>query len=147
MTSSSGDAVSPRGWLSKLICLALIVVVGTLLGPLIGSVPFLLVTAVQVAASGGSLAEIAEASIPIVMFAYVLGGAIAFVAGTIVAITAVWREPTFATIIMATLIANAGCYLAIRDALLQSPSVNLSVSIFAATICWFLFRRIMSTAN
>src|SRR6476620_928511 len=95
MTSSSGDAVSPRGWLSKLMRLALIVVVGTLLGPLIGSVPFLLVTAVQVAASGGSLAEIAEASIPIVMFAYVLGGAIAFAAGTIVAITAVWREPTF----------------------------------------------------
>jgi hypothetical protein len=124
--------------------LALIVVLATLLGPLIGSVPFLLVTAVQVVSSGGSLAEIAEASIPIVMFAYVLGGIIAFVAGTVVAIAAIWREPTFATIIMATLISNAGCYLAIRDTLLQSPPVNLTVSIFAATICWLLFRHVMS---
>ena len=145
MKSSSGD--TPRRPLPKIIRLTLIVVIAVGLGPLLGSVPFLLITSAQLALSGQRAAEFGQAFIPIVIFAYVRGGIIAFVAGTLVAITAVWHQPNFATIMLATLLANVGCYLAIPDALLQSLSLNLVASAFAATICWLLFRRVMSSAS
>ena len=108
MTLSSEDTGSAPGRLSKPIRLLLIVAVAPVLGPLIGSAPFLLVISVQLVLSGQGAAEIAGAFIPVVMAAYFLGGGIAFVAGAIVAITAVWRQPTFGIIIAATLTVSSG---------------------------------------
>jgi len=77
---------------------------------------------------------------------------IAFVAGTIVAIAALWRQPTFAVIIAAVVVANVGYYLVTEPQVFYSAgypipfgafSVTLGFSAFAATICWLLFRRLL----
>jgi len=79
-----------------------------------------------------------------VVAAYVVGGVMAFVAGTIVAVAALWRQPTFAVIIAATVVANVGCYVAIQHGVYDRLLIpNLAVSAFAATICWLLFRRLL----
>jgi len=147
MRRDTSDTGPPRiGRLPKLIRFVLTVVIATVLGPLIGSVAPFLVTAMQLVHSGSGAAEIARSFVPIVIFAYVIGGVIAFVAGTIVAVAALWRQPTFVIIIAATVVANVGCEVALQDGVHQLRLFfNLAVSAFAATICWLLFRRLLSS--
>ena len=143
MTSDGSDTGPSRiGRLPKLIRFVLTVVIATVLGPLIGGVAPFLVTAMQLAQSGAGAAEIARSFIPIVIFAYVVGWVIAFVAGTIVAVAALWRQPTFVVIIAATVVANVGCFMAGQQTY-DWLFINLPVSAFAATICWLLFRRLL----
>jgi len=143
MTSDGGDTGQPSiSGLKKLIRFVLTIVIATVLGPLIGGLPFFLVSAIPIALSSFSAAEIGESFILILIFAYVFGGAIAFVAGTIVAVAALWRQPTFVVIIAATVVANVGFSVASQQ-VYDWLFINLAVSAFAATICWLLFRRLL----
>jgi hypothetical protein len=146
MMSNRDDTVTPRvGVLPKVARFVLTVIIAMLLGPLIGGVGFFLVSAaIEIAQSRLDPADLGGMFLLFMVGAYVVGGVIAFLAGTIVAVAALWRSPTFPLIASATLIANVVCYLAIQPGVSYSTDgflVNLATSTFAATVCWAVFRR------
>jgi hypothetical protein len=154
MTSDSSDTAPPRGGLlPKLVRFVLTVAIATVLGPLIGGVTFFLLrVAMEIAQSEFDAADIRGLFVLMVVGAYVVGGVIAFVAGTIVAVAALWRQPTFAVIIAATVVANVGYFLVTEPQVFLSAgypipfgafTVTLAFSAFAATVCWLLFRRLL----
>jgi hypothetical protein len=146
MTSSRNDSAMPRaGVQAKIFRFVLTVVIAMLLGPLIGGIGFFLVSvAIEIAQSRLDVADIGGMFLLFVVGAYVVGGVIAFFAGTIVAVAALWRSPTFSLIVAATFVANVICYLTIQPGVSYSTGgflVNLAASVFAAAICWAMFRR------
>ncbi len=155
------DAASRRaGFLPKLIRFFWIVAITTVFGPLIvGSTVFLLIALASITQTESPsfgvmemLRGTGELFVVLVGAAYLGGGIIAFVAGILVALTTLWRQPNFLTVLGAVVVANIGYCLAtvleVFDSAnaLSSPSglfVNLAFSFYAATICWLLFGRFL----
>src|SRR5262245_55573526 len=71
----------------------LTIVIATVLGPLIGVVPFSVMSAWP-GLSGARAWDIALSFGPLLLGAYFFGGVIAFIAGTIVAVVLLWRQPS-----------------------------------------------------
>src|ERR1700730_14579751 len=106
MANDNSDTAAPRvGLLPKVVRFVLTVAIATVLGPLIGGVAFFLLrVAMQIAQSEFDAADIRGLLVLMVVAAYVVGGVIAFLAGTIVAVAALWRQPTFTIIIAAVVV-------------------------------------------
>ena len=153
MSDSSASLPSRGGLRSKFVRFALTVIIAAVLGPLIaGGTYFAVFAAMLIVQSGFHLGGLAEQFIIMIGVAYLAGGIIALVAGLIVAVAALWREPTFLGIIAAVVVANIA-YFAITEPEvfystaatipLQELFVDLVFSVYAGTICWLLFRRLL----
>jgi hypothetical protein len=134
--------------LPKVFGFILTIVFATVLGPLIGGTGFFLVrVAIDIAQAQFKFADLPGMLILFMMGAYVVGGIIAFLAGTFVAIVALWRPPTLRAIIAAAVVANIVCFLTIQPGVTYGTgglAVNLVASISAATICWAIFRSYLA---
>lgn len=128
--------------LSKLIRFVLIIVIATVFGPLIGGVAAYLVWGLWIGLPVFAVFEVG-AWRSIVTFSYLLGGMIAFLAGTIVALAALWRQPTLLLVIGATILASLGYELAIGHGLEDRLFVSLAASAVAGTVCWLFFGRLL----
>jgi hypothetical protein len=154
MTSHSSDTAPPQiGPLPKLVRFVLTVVIATVLGPLIGGITFFLVRfAIDIVQLEFNFADIPGLIFGLVVGAYLVGWVVAFLAGTLVAVAALWRQPTFDVIIAAVVVTNVGYFMVTKALISYSPgepfafdefSLTLAFSIFAATVCWLLFRRLL----
>jgi hypothetical protein len=153
MTShSSNTAVVRSGTPPKLIRFVLTIVIATVFGPLVSGVTvFLMFAAMLIAQWEFNTAGMGESFILMVGVAYLAGWVIAVVTGTIVALVALWRPPNFAVVLLAVLVANVGYFALTESQLfhsaggspkpLQGIFVSLAFSIYAANVCWLLFRR------
>ena len=142
-TSEPGSP--PIGRLPKLVRFVLTVLIATALGPLIGSVALVIATRLLHFGFSAGLNDLLEQAAVTVIFGYSMGWKIAFVAGTIIAVAALWRPPTFLTVIAATVVAGVACQVgtAGRNPPLvypQSCSVDLCgyrlLAAFSATAEW-----------
>ena len=127
------------------------IAVAAVLGPLIASVALwlygvasdLLDPAASLAGEGGLL-------FAFVVFAYLIGGPIALLAGLLVSLWMIWRPPSAVAVNAAAVIATVvwlgaaeGGFLSVveeaqgRGALL----LMLALAVFAANVCWLLLRR------
>jgi len=141
MQGTTGTGPPGIGLLSKLIRFVLIVVIATVFGPPIGGVAVYLVWALWIGLPVFAVIELGWLSI--VTFSYLLGGMIAFLAGTIVALAALWRQPTLLLVIGATILASLGYELAIGHGLEDRLFVSLAASAVAGTVCWLFFGRLL----
>jgi hypothetical protein len=141
MQGTTGTGPPGIGLLSKLIRFVLIVVIATVFGPPIGGVAVYLVWALWIGLPVFAVIELGWLSI--VTFSYLLGGMIAFLAGTIVALAALWRQPTLPLIIAATTVASLGFELAVGHGAHDRLLVSLAASAFAGTVCWLLLGRLL----
>lgn len=126
------------------------IVIATAMGPLIGGAAVFLLSATHDMSQRGFDADGLGRLFFVFMYgAYLVGGVIAFVAGTLVAVAALWRRPTFVIVVAASVVSSIVCTVAISHWLLYDVPdgllfITLPASAFAATICWLLFRRLLS---
>jgi hypothetical protein len=126
----------------------LTVVIATVVGPLIGVLPFAVLSAWP-GLSGARAGDIAQWFGTLLLGAYFLGGVIALIAGTIVAAVALWRQPSLMVVLVAAVVATIAWEVAFQGWFLGffhsvRLTINLVMSVFAATVCWLLFRRLVA---
>jgi hypothetical protein len=143
---------------TKAIRLVIPVVIAVVLGPLIAGL------AVCLLALGNNFIDRSSA-LPLgdlfamfgvyIVFAYFIGGVIALIAGLLVSIWMIWREPNAFVTIGAAVIATVG-YMAIGALGFLGPAewtnarsnflFTLALAVIAAAACWFLTRRFLRSA-
>ena len=135
------------------------IVIAVVLGPLIAGL------AVTVFAVGNrvfsetgalSLSDLKELSVVYIVFAYVIGGAIALLAGILVSIWMIWYPPSAIVATAAAVIATAA-YMGIGALGFLGPVewtnahnnflFALVLAVIAANVCWLLMRRFARTAS
>ena len=138
--------------MTKLIRFLMPIVIAVALGPLIAGL------AVSIFAFGTSIfnntgsllmADHFKMSGVYIAFAYILGSAIAVLAGVLVSIWMIWRPPNAIVVIAAAVIATCG-YMGVGALGLGSAEwtnarsnflFTLVLAVIAAAGCWFLTRR------
>jgi hypothetical protein len=142
-TSQTNQAHARR--FNGAIRFVLTVLIATLLGPFIGAILMMLGRiGLDLARWEFDPADIRGVIVIFMMGAYAVGGVIAFAAGVLVALGALWREATFAMVVVAIVLANLGCYLLVQPMVSYGPLgllQNIVVSLVAGTILWLCFRR------
>jgi hypothetical protein len=127
----------------------LTVLIATLLGPFIGAILMMLGRiGLDLARWEFDPADIRGVIVIFMIGAYAVGGVIAFAAGVLVALWALWREATFAMVVAAIVLANLGCYLLVQPVVSYGPLgllQNTVVSLVAGTILWLCFRRYLKS--
>ena len=158
MTTVQAAAPRPQPTIArKVIGVMRIIVVATILGPLIAGVSIFMVGAIVVlvqgglgaAGLGGIVASLPELLVEMVGAAYIGGGIIAFVAGAIVGMWTLMRQPTIVVVVGAVVAANLlfyilyepGAFMSDGGASIASIFMSTVISIYAAVVCWFAGRR------
>jgi hypothetical protein len=122
-TSQTNQAHARR--FNGAIRFVLTVMIATLLGPFIGAILMMLGRiGLDLARWEFDPADIRGVIVIFMMGAYAVGGVIAFAAGVLVALGALWREATFAMVVVAIVLANLGCYLLVQP--MVSPMLRSS---------------------
>jgi hypothetical protein len=129
------------------------IVIAVVLGPLVAGLIFCaLAASIYLFGDTGGLpvADLFTMFGIYIAASYAEGGAIAFLAGTLVSIWMIWRPPGLVVAIMAAL-ASVGLYRLADEIGFLSPSSaslvrnnlgqTLALSVIAAGGCWFLTRR------
>ena len=130
------------------------IVIAVALGPLIaGLAVWVLAVATNIYTGAPSIADLFAMSWVYTVFAYVVGGAIALLAGILVSIWMIWRPPNAIVVIAAAAIATSA-YLAVGALGFLGPvELNnarnnflfvLVAAIVAAAGCWLLTRRFLN---
>ena len=140
------------------------IVVVAVLGPLIASVavwlslvvPELFDQASSLASEGGLLSVLAGEGgflLVTVLYAYLIGGPIAFLAGFLLSLWMIWRPPSTlavnATAVIATIIwlgAAEGGRLVEETGGREELLCTLAFTVFAANVYWFWVRRFVRLA-
>jgi len=128
------------------------IVVAVVLGPLVaGLIVCLFALSLYLFGyDNGPIAELFSIFWVYITFAYFEGGPVALVAGLLVSIWMIWRQPGLMVVILAAIAAIALCYVVDRFGMFNpigGPLVSnnlglmLVLSILAAAICWLLTRR------
>jgi hypothetical protein len=128
------------------------IVIAVVLGPLVAGLIVCLFAIYSDFAdqSSETIADLFSVFWVYIMFAYFEGGPVALVAGLLVSIWMIWRQPGLMAVIGAAIAAIALCYLVDRFGMFNpigGPLVSnnlgimLVLSIIAAAICWLLTRR------
>jgi hypothetical protein len=134
------------------------IVIAVVLGPLIAGLAvtlFAVVTSVFDGSGAMSLSGLKELSVFYIIFAYVIGGAIALLAGILVSIWMIWYPPSAIVATAAAVIATA-VYMGISALGVLGPIeennaqnnflFTLVFAVIAANVCWLLMRRFARTA-
>jgi hypothetical protein len=139
----------------KLIRHVLPIAIAVAIGPLIAGIA---VSVFAIALNAFSetrqpFLDILQMSKVYIIVAYFLGGAIAFLAGLLVSVWMVWRQPNFLVAIAAAIIATC-IYVAVGTSgylgAVEQPNARgdflfiLAFAVFAAAGCWFLMRPFLS---
>jgi hypothetical protein len=144
MIRKSQTNQSYGGRFNGAIRFVLTVLIATLLGPFIGAILMMLGRiGLDLARWEFDPADIRGVIVIFMMGAYAVGGVIAFAAGLLVALAALWREATFAMVVVAIVLANLGCYLLVQPVVSYGPLgllLNTVLSLVAGTILWLCFR-------
>ena len=135
------------------------IVIAIVLGPLIaGLAVCLLAVGTNVLDQTGSLAivELFPMFGVYIAFAYITGGVIAFLAGALVSIWMIWRQPSAVVAVAAAVIATSG-YMAVGAVGLLGPEeltnarsnflFTLVLAVIAAAGCWALTRRFVTASG
>src|SRR5689334_13209574 len=134
---------------SKIVRFVLIVAVATVLGPLVGGLGLLAASiATDIARGEFVVGDLAAMFRLFLLGAYVVGGVIALVAGILLASLSLWRSPTLPMILAAAAAANLICFLMMQVGVSYGSAgfaANLAASLFAGTVCWFIFRTRLRT--
>jgi hypothetical protein len=137
----------------KFVRLLMPIVVAVMVGPLIGGLIFCLLAIYT---------SFFDPATPVadlfVMFgiyiggAYLIGGPVALLAGLLVSIWMIWRQPSFVAVNAAAIAAIGLCFLSDRIGLSgpipivsNNLGLMLAVAIIAANVCWLLTRRFVKT--
>jgi hypothetical protein len=144
--------------MSRLVRFLMPIMIAVVLGPLIAGIAVTVLALVINLVERSAAAQIGDVlalSASYVIFAYVSGAAIAVFAGLLVSIWMIWRAPSFAIVIAATVIATVGYMSAGALGLLGAVEITnarsnfvftLIFAVIAAAGCWLLTRRFARTA-
>jgi hypothetical protein len=138
----------------KIVRLLAPIVIAVVLGPLIAGLAvtlFAVVHSVLYDTGGLSLADLKELAVFYIIFAYVIGGAIALLAGILVSIWMIWYPPGAIVVTAAAVIATV-VYMGIGALGALGPVdssflFTLVFAVIAANGCWLLMRRFARTAS
>ena len=132
----------------KIVRLLAPIVIAVVLGPLIAGLAvtlFAVVHSVLYDAGGLSLADLKELAVFYIIFAYVIGGAIALLAGILVSIWMIWYPPgaivANAAAVIATVVYMGIGALGVLWPVDSSFLFTLVFAVIAANGCWLLMRR------
>jgi hypothetical protein len=152
----------PKTWhpmVNKFVRLLAPIAVAVVLGPLIAGLAVFLFAIVNITSAFGGAAWLPIADLPglafsYIVFAYVIGGAIALLAGILVSIWMIWRPPGANVVTAAAAIATA-VYLGVGALGVRGPVeqnnarsnflFTLLLAVIAANGCWLLTRRFART--
>jgi hypothetical protein len=144
--------------MSRLVRFLMPIMIAVVLGPLIAGIAVTVLALVINLVERSAAAQIGDVlalSASYVIFAYVRGAAIAVFAGLLVSIWMIWRAPSFAIVIAATVIATVGYMSAGALGMLGAVEITnarsnfvftLIFAVIAAAGCWLLTRRFARTA-
>lgn len=122
-------------------CLS-IILISVAVAPLIGAGAFFIVqVAVQAVTTG--VDDLLGLLVLFVIGAYIVGGPIALIAGSLVSLVAWWETPSLIVIILAIVVANVVIML-LQPMVgfgLAGFLINVASSLFSGIVCWLLFRR------
>jgi len=135
------------------ISLLMPVVIAVVLGPLVAGLAvtvFAVITSVFDETGMMSFSDLKELSVFYIVFAYVIGGAIALLAGILVSIWMIWHPPSAIVVTAAAMIATV-VYMGIGALGVLGPVdssflFTLVFAVIAANVCWLLMRRFAGTA-
>jgi hypothetical protein len=130
------------------------IVIAVALGPLIAGLAVTLFAVVISVFDGSgvmSLSDLKELSVFYIIFAYVIGGAIALLAGILVSIWMIWYPPSAIVVTAAAVIATV-VYMVIGALGVLGPVdssflFTLVFAVIAANGCWLVMRRFARTAS
>jgi len=132
----------------KIVRLLAPIVIAVVLGPLIAGLAvtlFAVVHSVLYDTGGLSLADLKELAVFYIIFAYVIGGAIALLAGILVSIWMIWYPPgaivANAAAAIATIVYMGIGALGVLEPVDSSFLFTLVFAVIAANGCWLLMRR------
>jgi hypothetical protein len=132
----------------KIVRLLAPIVIAVVLGPLIAGLAvtlFAVVHSVLYDTGGLSLADLKELAVFYIIFAYVIGGAIALLAGILVSIWMIWYPPgaivANAAAVIATVVYMGIGALGVLWPVDSSFLFTLVFAVIAANGCWLLMRR------
>jgi hypothetical protein len=132
----------------KIVRLLAPIVIAVVLGPLIAGLAvtlFAVVHSVLYDTGGLSLADLKELAVFYIIFAYVIGGAIALLAGILVSIWMIWYPPgaivANAAAVIATVVYMGIGALGVLEPVDSSFLFTLIFAVIAANVCWLLTRR------
>jgi hypothetical protein len=132
----------------KIVRLLAPIVIAVVLGPLIAGLAvtlFAVVHSVLYDTGGLSLADLKELAVFYIIFAYVIGGAIALLAGILVSIWMIWYPPgaivANAAAVIATIVYMGIGALGVLGPVDSSFLFTLVFAVIAANGCWLLMRR------
>jgi hypothetical protein len=145
-----GEGLGPE--MTKLLRLVIPVVIAVVLGPLIAGLAigvFAVAVSIFDSANALPIKELLPMFGVYIASAYLLGGAIALLAGILVSIWTVWRQPSVVVVIAAAIIATSG-YMAVGALGLLGPVeltnarsnffLTLALAVIAAAGCWLVVR-------
>jgi hypothetical protein len=132
----------------KIVRLLAPIAIAVVLGPLIAGLAvtlFAVVHSVLYDTGGLSLADLKELAVFYIIFAYVIGGAIALLAGILVSIWMIWYPPgaivATAAAVIATIVYMGIGALGVLWPVDSSFLFTLVFAVIAANGCWLLMRR------
>jgi energy-converting hydrogenase Eha subunit F len=132
----------------KIVRLLAPIVIAVVLGPLIAGLAvtlFAVVHSLLYDTGGLSLADLKELAVFYIIFAYVIGGAIALLAGILVSIWMIWYPPcaivATAAAVIATIVYMGIGALGVLGPVDSSFLFTLVFAVIAANGCWLLMRR------
>jgi len=130
------------------------VMIAVTLGPLIGGLVFCLLavyTNLFDQTGGMPIADLFGMFGIYIIFAYIIGGPIALVAGILVSIWMIWRPPYFPVVVVAAIMAIGLGMLADEIGMFRVPLVSnnlwlmTALGVIAASLCWLLTRPFWRT--
>jgi len=134
------------------------IVIAVVLGPLIAGLAislFAVFTSIFSDTAALQFTDVMAMSVFYIMFAYLIGGAIALLAGILVSIWMIWYSPSAVVVTAAAVIATA-VYMGIGALGVLGPVewnnarsnflFTLVLAVIAANVCWLLTRRFARTA-
>ena len=132
----------------KIVRLLAPIAIAVVLGPLIAGLAvtlFAVVHSVLYDTGGLALADLKELAVFYIIFAYVIGGAIALLAGILVSIWMIWYPPgaivANAAAVIATIVYMGIGALGVLGPVDSSFLFTLVFAVIAANGCWLLMRR------
>jgi len=135
------------------ISLLMPVVIAVVLGPLVAGLAvtvFAVITSVFDETGMMSFSDLKELSVFYIVFAYVIGGAIASLAGILVSVWMIWYPPgaivANAAAMIATVVYMGIGALGVLGPVDSSFLFTLVFAVIAANVCWLLMRRFAGTA-
>lgn len=139
--------------MQRLVRLLIPIVVAVVLGPLIAGLIFcLLAIYTSLIDHGTPIADLFVMFGIYIAGAYFIGGPVALLAGLLVSIWMIWRQPGFVVVNVAAIAAIGLCFLIDQIGMFgpvplvsNNLALMLTLAVIAASVCWLLMRRFVRT--